>query len=146
MGVNLLEKFQYLRFVDGDHLPIIKDFYPFKALLILDSKVSIDWQEKSAKWLVNQGCLYMLAWGQDCSNWEDAVDLANIETFSPEDIPDDHFVMTTCHDDESIEDMIEFAVRAGTHPSKELDNYLFFHVSDKSREDEFKKIFLKYVW
>lgn len=57
---------------------------------------------------------YMLTWGQGSSSW---------------------------HDNDSIEEVVEFAAKAALHPSKKLNNYLFFHVSDKPREDEFKFFF-----
>jgi hypothetical protein len=43
------------------------------------------------------GCLYMMAWGIDCSIRDDAVDWANISDFDFKPIPPERFVMTTWH-------------------------------------------------
>lgn len=53
-------------------------------------------------------CRYAVCWGYDCSAWDTAIDCACIETdenFSP---PYETFVMTTWHEDELLEDAIEF--------------------------------------
>jgi hypothetical protein len=42
----------------------------------------------------------MMAWGRECSSWDDSVDWANIDKFGDSPIPDDECVVTTWHEDE----------------------------------------------
>ncbi len=140
-----MEKFQYLRLVDGDSFPDIKVSCPFKTIVIIETPVSANWQAKASEWLVDQGCLYMLAWGLECSSWDDSVDIANLQCFDYKDIPDDRFVMTTWHANEPLTEVIEFAVRSAQHSSQVLENFIFLHISDICRQDEFKKLYSGFI-
>ncbi|VTS01971.1 Uncharacterized protein OS=Planctomyces brasiliensis (strain ATCC 49424 / DSM 5305 / JCM 21570 / NBRC 103401 / IFAM 1448) GN=Plabr_2303 PE=4 SV=1 [Gemmata massiliana] len=58
--------------------------------------------------IVRQGCRYAVCAGHDCPLWEDAIDLAYLATspdFSP---PNERFIMTTQHENESLGDVVEF--------------------------------------
>ena len=81
----------------------------------------------------------MAAWGQDCSAWDDAVDAANLQQFDHEDIPDDEFVMTTWHIEDSLEELFFFAKNSAKHPSLELRNTLMIHISATDRGEEFSE-------
>lgn len=79
---------------EENELPSLKEFSPFKAVVVIEAEVSKEWQANVSKWLVNSGCFYMMAWGKDCSSWDCSVDLANIDLYEDE-IPEDGFVITT---------------------------------------------------
>lgn len=102
---------------------------PFRAVLIADQSVSADWRHEIAAWLVDNGCLYFMAWGIDCQAWHDSVDWAVLEDFDFGDIPDDRFVMTTWHDKEPLAEALWFAGNCATHPDVELDTTLLVHVA-----------------
>ncbi len=142
---NRLKQPKYIRLVDGDPFPEINDFSPFIAVVIIETPVSVNWQTKASKWLVDQGCLFMLAWGLECSSWDDSVDIANLEDFDYGDVPDDRFVMTTWHENEPLTDVIEFAVRSAWHDTQDLENFIFFHISDNCRQDEFTKLYAEFI-
>ena len=78
-------------------------------MVILEGDYGADWQDEVSRWLVDSGCLYMMAWGPRCSSWDDSVDWANIGSFGDEEIPDAAFVMTTWHDDEPLDEVFWFA-------------------------------------
>lgn len=60
--------------------------------------------------LVASGCRYAVCSGFESSKWDDAVDLAFLNT-SPEFAPpDERFVMTSWHDHESLREVAEFFV------------------------------------
>jgi len=101
--------FRYVRMQDGNTLPDVSDLRPFKAIVVVEDHPSREWQTRASKWLVDSGCLYMMAWGEDCRSWDDSADWANLEAFDFDDIPDDEFVMTTWHDDETLEEVFQFA-------------------------------------
>ncbi len=74
----------------------------------------------------------MMAWGTDCSSWDDAVDIANLEQFDYGDIPEDQFVMTKWHDKQSLEDVLAFCKRSARHPTVELHHTILLHVAERS--------------
>lgn len=66
----------------------------------------------------------MLAWGINATSWEDSVDIAfiNIDpVFNP---PDDRHVMTTLHDNETIHDVVGFALMNTNFDFHEFHDFL----------------------
>ena len=82
------------------------------------------------------GCLYMVAWGANCSSWDDSVDWANIEAFDFKQIPEDRFVMTTWHEDQPLSEALWYAKHNAFHPTIELQHTLLIHVSARNGEQE----------
>jgi hypothetical protein len=78
----------------------------------------------------------MMAWGKNCSSWDDSVDHANLEEFNYGEIPDDRFVMTTWHDDEPIQETFWLCRYGAFHPEKDLLSAQIIHISEASREKE----------
>lgn len=78
----------------------------------------------------------MMAWGPGCSSWDDTVDMANLEEFDYGDIPEERFVMTTWHTDESISYVFWFAKELAHHPIVELSDTLLLHISPSASEAE----------
>jgi hypothetical protein len=66
----------------------------YRVLLVAEAAASDLWQECVAQWLVEAGCLYFMAWGNDCEGWHDCVDDANLKAFSCDDIPDEALIVT----------------------------------------------------
>jgi hypothetical protein len=114
--------------VPNAELPTIKTGPPFKCILVLDASVSEEWQRKVSLWLVKSGCLYMMAWGKNCSSWDDSIDLANLESFNFDEIPDADFVMTTWHHEESLDDVLFFAINCANHPVVELERTIVIEI------------------
>ena len=77
----------------------------------------------------------MMAWGRECSAWDDSVDKANCERFDCGDIPDGQFVMTTWHDDDSLEDVSHFAKFLANHPTTQLENVLVLDIGQSGRQE-----------
>jgi hypothetical protein len=73
-------------------------------LVISDPAVSPNAQRQLSSAIVRTGCRYALAFGVACSTWDDSIDLASIEAH----VPDDRFIMTTWHEKEPIEDVVDF--------------------------------------
>lgn len=114
---------------------------PFCAVIITDVCVSEVWRERTAEWLVQNGCLYAVAWGVDCEGWHDSVDTANLSEFEYGDIPDERFVMTTWHAKEPLSEAFWFAGQCVSHPTVGLTETIILHVSAESREAEMSQIF-----
>ncbi len=128
--------FRYVQIQDGEPLPEVGDLKPFKAIVVVEDRPSPEWQTKASRWLVDSGCLFMLAWGEDCSSWHVSVDLANIEAFDYGHIPDDDFVMTTDHENEPLREVFWLA-KAVAEP----DNVLILHIGADDKHAKFKKLF-----
>jgi len=110
---------------------------PFRSVVIIEEDVTAEWREAVSKWLVESGCLYMMAWGKDCSYWDDSVDHASLEGFNYGEVPEDKFVMTTWHENEPLEDVFFFSKNNGFHPTVELENTLLLHISGTNKGNQF---------
>ena len=116
---------------------------PFLAVVVVREDVSVQWRSDVSNWLVAEGCLFMCAWGLDCTLWDDSVDYANLEQFSYGEIPEDRFVMTTWHDDEPLEEAIWFAKHSARHDAAALDVVLIIDVSRVDHSDEMLALWSK---
>ena len=130
----------YLHMPPGGALPELPS-RPFKAVLVIEAPVSPDWRDAVSRRLVGAGCLYMMAWGHDCSLWDDSVDMAVLEDFDFGDVPDDRFVMTTWHERESLAETFWFAGRCADHDTVELKALRIIHIAAEPRRDEMLALF-----
>lgn len=130
----MTESLHYLHLPPGSPLPDIAHLSPYRAVVIIEAQVRADWQWKVSDWLVASGCLYMMAWGGDCTTWDDSVDIANLEAFDFEDVPDDRFVYTTWHNDQSLKDVFDFCKRHARHPVVELPRVVLVHIAAQGDE------------
>jgi hypothetical protein len=132
---------RYLRVEPNGALAPYAGERPFRAVVVAEEAVSPEWQALASKWLVASGCLYMLAWGRECSSWDDSVALANSQAFDYGDIPDDAFVMTTWHDKESLREVFWFAKSSAFVETVEIVETVVFHVSHRDRSTEYAELF-----
>jgi hypothetical protein len=126
----------YFRIAEGEPLPDLKPLAPYRAVVVLAADHGSAWQSEVSDWLVRSGCLYMMAWGPDCSSWDDSVEWSNIMEFDPEDIPEDRFVMTTWHEDEPLDEVFWFAGFCASHGVVEIERTVILHVSLQERGEE----------
>jgi hypothetical protein len=134
---------RYMRVEPGNGLKPYDGARPFRAVVVVEEAVSPEWRAAASKWLVDSDCLYMMAWGQECSLWDDSVDLANIAAFNFGEIPERHFVMTTWHEHEPLEEVFWFAKNlAFTAGSRvEIADTVILHVSRVDREEEYATLY-----
>jgi hypothetical protein len=126
----------YVHLLPGEALPRLVRPGHFKAIVVVEDDVTPEWQAAVSDWLVRSGCRYMMAWGRRCSEWDDSVDHANLNRFGHGEIPDDEFVMTTWHDQDSLEDTFWFAGHAAMHPSLEPDETYILHIAPSAQPQE----------
>ena len=122
-------------------MPEVSDLKPFKAIVVIEDRPARQWQNQASRWLVDSGCLYMMAWGEDCNSWDDSVDWAHLEKFDYGDSPDNEFVMTTWHEDGTLLEVFEFAKVDACHPTVALDNTLVLHIGSDDKQAKFKELF-----
>lgn len=127
---------KYFQIRAGSKPPEISDFSPFRAIVIIEEAVIPEWQTAISTWLVESGCLYMMAWGMNCSSWDDSVDFANLEQFDFGEIPEDKSIMTTWHENDPLDEVFLFAKGSARHPSINLHNTVLLHISENNREAE----------
>lgn len=132
---------EYLLLNNNDGLPEISHLKPFRAVVVIESEVSSDWQYKVSKWLVNSRCFYMMAWGNECSSWDDSVDFANVELSENYEVSDKNLVMTTWHENVPIEKVFEFAKTPALFMNPELKNLLILHIANESKEQQLKTMY-----
>ena len=117
-------------------LPSLEIDSPFAAVLVIEAAVLADWQNLASKWLVDSGCLYMMAWGHKCSSWDTSVDDANLRAFDYGEIPDEAWVVTTWHDEEALEEVFWFASHCANHPTGvEILTTLIIDIGGNDRRD-----------
>jgi hypothetical protein len=122
----------YLHISPEGTLPDVAHLSPFRAVVIIDCTITSEWQVKVSDWLVQSGCLYMMAWGLDCTTWDDSVDFANLRQFNYGDIPSDQDVFTTWHASEPLEEAFYFCKYNAIHPVVDLQRTVLLHVSAHS--------------
>ena len=136
-----IETLLYVHLPSGSELPTLPSDQAFRAVLIVEAPVSVQWQDRVSKWLVDSGCLYMMAWGLGCRSWDDSVDWANIESFESGDIPEDRFVLTTWHEGQSLEEVFDFCKACAKHPVVPLPVVMLIHIAEQDRETELRERF-----
>jgi hypothetical protein len=138
----MTESVEYIQLIPETPLPEITFLSPFRAVVIDETAVSTEWQSLVSDWLVHSGCLYMMAWGINCSSWDDSVDMANMDQFGFDEIPDDNFVMTTWHDDEPLEEVFWFSKNNAIHPTIMISHTVLLDISPSNRQSEIMRAYV----
>jgi len=133
----------YVPLINNGELECIEQHKPFKCVVLISEAVSDSWQKTVSTWLVASECLYMMAWGDNCSSWDDSVNVANIEAFDFDKIPEDEFVMTTWHEGEPLEDVFHYAKYSANHGAVELQNLIVLDIGKSGRETQLRALFDK---
>jgi hypothetical protein len=135
---------QYIRLIDGDSFADLQALRPFKAVVISEAVTSRDFKNSVSEWMVRAGCIYMMAWGKECSVWHDTVDEANLAMFDFGDVPVDAFVMTTWHDNDPLSEVFWYAKFAAKHPTLNIRNTVLVHIGSKDHcarlLDEYQRV------
>lgn len=135
--------FHYLQFVPESLLPKCPVGAPFKAVVRVDEEsCSEDWRRDVCRWLVRNGCLYAMTWGNTCSDWHDGIDDASIRANGDDIGRDERPVLTTWHDTDTLAEVMWFAKYAARHSVIELKDTLFLHVGGTNQQYEMTKLWL----
>ncbi|AWW75258.1 hypothetical protein CD351_12545 [Erythrobacter sp. KY5] len=76
----------------------------------------------------------MMAWGHDCSSWDDSVDHALREKFNNQGVPDESFVMTTWHENEPLHEVFFYARMCAFHPTIPLPILTILDIRQAARK------------
>lgn len=124
----------YLHLSGGEFPPILEGFYPYRSIVVIEEKVTTEWQYDVSEWLVESGCRYMLAVGDSSSEWDDSVDVVNLEQYDYGEMPDDALVVTSWHENETFAEVAALAKNSVSHTGLEIENTLLLHISAKEAE------------
>lgn len=124
-------------------IPFPSSLGKHRCLVLAERTVSNEYRDEVSRLLVDNGCLFAMAWGKDCSHWDDSIDNANIAKFFPGDIPVDQFVMTTWHETDTLEEVIRFAkfVAVNSHADEPLNHLLVLDFATEDRADLIREIY-----
>ena len=96
-----------------------------------DPIISNDEQNKISDDLIASNCRYAVCAGYDCSSWDDSIDWAYISTDENYEPPDDSMVMTTWHDDETVNDIMFFGLNNTNFDDHDFHKYLILFIGAK---------------
>ncbi|MEQ8897142.1 MAG: hypothetical protein RID23_08615 [Roseovarius sp.] len=118
-------------------------FTLYKCVILIDREVTPAFREEVSRALVATGCRYALAWGRECSLWDDSIDLADLERFDFGHIPDDQFVMTTWHANEPIHEPFVHAKLCAklSYDDRALTDLLVLDIGPEERAEEVRAIY-----
>lgn len=119
----------YLHLPPDAELPALGDTAPFLAIVLVDEEITQTWLWDAARWLVESGARYVLAWGRDCEAWREAVEDAFEESVNYEDVGDEQRVLATAHEDEDMDEVFWFARHRAVHPALPIDATLILHIA-----------------
>ncbi len=138
--LNLMSGALYVRLAPDADMPDV-GLSAARVVVIAESTVSPFWQARVSTWLARSGCMYMMAWGENCSSWDDSVDMANLKEFDFGEIPHERFIMTTWHTEEPLSEVFWFSKHNATHPTVEIDRTVLLHISVQDKEREFLELY-----
>lgn len=119
----------YIHLVPGTDPAEISALSPYTAIVMVEAEVTAQWRSTISRWLVDTGCLYMIAWGKECALWDDVVDWCHMEKYDFGDYPEDSFLITVWFTDWTLEGVFEFAKVHVEHPTVELRHTVLLHIS-----------------
>jgi hypothetical protein len=128
------ESIRYIHLQPDGDLPDISDLAPFKVIVIADNSIDEMWIWDACRWLVASGCRYMMAWGNECDSWAEAIEEATSEAFNYEDIPEESQVIATSHEDDPLDEVFWFSKNKAQHPLHELNHIVILHISEQHRQ------------
>ncbi len=127
----------------GRDLAVPGTLNAFRCLIILARPVSDETRYSVSETLVKSGCLFAIAFGPQSTLWDDSIDHANLAQFDYGPVPAGSDVMTSWHDNESLEETLAFAKFCSTtaYDGRPLTTLLILDFSDHDRATEIKALY-----
>ena len=138
-----MDRVTYIHLPAGRTPPPLRPEGSYRAVLIIEQEVDEPWRALVSEWLIQTGCLYMMAWGIDCSLWDDSVNHANRAVFRFDHIPDEAFCFTTWHQQEPLSEALWFAAHCAIHPDVDLSGTVLVHIAAEARGPDLLEAFAK---
>ncbi len=103
------------------------------AIFANDPTISVDEQNTISNQIIKSTCRYAVCAGYKCSSWDDSIDFARITNdpnFSP---PDEDFVMTTWHENETVAEVLWFALTQTDFDENKFKKYLVLFIGAEEK-------------
>ena len=126
----------YVHATTAGDLPEFSAWEPCKVILIAECTSGCGDLETIATWVVNSGGVYMMAWGENCRAWQDAVNLGNLQSYDFGTIPDERLIITTSHPGQTLAEVFWFAKNTAMHPCHSKVETVLLHVAEEGQKDE----------
>ncbi len=122
-------------------LPDVSQVAPFKTVIAVEQAVSKERQAEISTWLVNMGCRYVMACGENCDSWTKSIRQANLMVFDLGSMGAEDFVMATAHRYESLRAVFWYAKNVAKHPEIEFKECVVLHLANGEQSDKFQSMF-----
>ena len=124
----------WLTNVNVSAIPSVPAFYA--CMIWASEHTSLVFKSEVISTLIGSECRYIVTGGLECEQWHDLSDeiyLATDPDFAP---PKETMVMTSWHEDEPMEDVIEFLLHSTDFHDHGFTDYLILHVGQNSQIEE----------
>ncbi|MEM9840670.1 MAG: hypothetical protein AAF830_16155 [Pseudomonadota bacterium] len=119
----------YLHLKAGEALPLSPFDGEYICVLILEESASSDWRSEVSDWLVDTGCINVMAWGSSSSSWRDSISDGCLDDEDPTDLAEADAPLVTWYDDETLEEVFRQAKQNLMHPGADNAAVLLLDVS-----------------
>ena len=115
-------------------------------LFIHDTTVTPEEQRALSEQIVASGCRFAVCAGYRCSTWDDSIDLAYLATDATFEPPDETFVMTTWHENDSLDDIVLYGLAFTSFDDHDFRRYLIQSIGSRSGFTQDLEAAIKAVW
>ena len=136
-----MQTIKYIHINEGNTLPDISQYAPFKVLLSVDNAVNSQRQQDIANWLVQMGGMHVTVRAKEGSVWKSAIRKANLAKVNLDAMQPEQFVMVTMHPHVSLRNAFKLIKKHAWHTHVDLDFTVLVHVAEESSEMEYVSIF-----
>lgn len=133
--------FKYILLPVDVPISIPVEMTKFKCLILNERDVGEQYRTEVSETLVKAGCVLASAWGLNCSAWDDDVDYAFLDHYDFDQCPEDQCVMTTWHDNETLEEIVEFVKLYNGYSDVKLDDILVLDFATQDRGEFIEKLY-----
>ncbi|MGM0485490.1 MAG: DUF7684 family protein [Planctomycetota bacterium] len=96
-----------------------------------------------SNWLIVNNCKYMCAWGPNSTKWDTSVNLADVGRADFDD--SDDMCITTWHDDEDLEESLEFFINLAWDPYAKIQDKVIIDIPRHHIPSQWEKMANKAV-
>ena len=96
--------------------------------------------------LIEANCRFAVCAGSDCSNRDDSIDMAYISSDENYDPPDETMVMTSWHDNETVNDIMFFGLNITNFDYHDFKKYVVLFIGTKEGLKEEIEKAIKKEW
>lgn len=110
---------EHLQIEQSKGLPAWSSCSPYLAVLWIFEGVKGQWQQNVSEWLIDTGCLYVLAWkgGVGGDSWIESLSEASKNAVARGQFAASHSLVTACYEYVALGEVIKFAEHEAVHPT-----------------------------